>query len=252
MTPDNSNRAEPHADRDLHDDLVAGLGRRLAARCIDTAMLCVLAAGATTVAVLVALFLSILVDPPELIPIGPTDSEKFDNAFRVLSTVLSALLLVPVAALEAWLLRCRSQSLGKDLCGIAVVRCDELCPTPKFGVAALRWVIVHAPGVAVGAALWTAMGSADLPIRIAASMVCGIGACAPVCLTALLDERRRGWHDRAAGTIVVRFDAAMRDRLAASRPVRARRRPFFAELRAATLEQYEADAAARDGLEARD
>lgn len=46
--------------------------------------------------------------------------------------------------------------------------------------------------------------------------------------------------------------AGLGRRLAASRPVRARRRPFFAELRAATLEQYEADSTACDALEALD
>ncbi|MCU0269925.1 MAG: RDD family protein [Acidimicrobiales bacterium] len=89
---------------------------------------------------------------------------------------------------EVVLLALWGRTLGKHVLGVRVARFTD-GERPRWTQALLRVLLVTAAVVAVDAVL---------P---------GLGALAAVgiYLTALRDPMRRGWHDHAGGTVVVRF-----------------------------------------------
>jgi len=89
---------------------------------------------------------------------------------------------------EVVLLALWGRTLGKHLLGLRVARFTD-GERPAWSQALLRVLLVSAAVVAVDAVL---------P---------GLGALAAVgiYLTALRDPLRRGWHDHAGGTVVVRY-----------------------------------------------
>ena len=157
----------------------AGLGRRLAARLLDSALL----AAVTAVAVL---------------PLAPAVTADVQDRLRQARAVsalthrqvqvwlLDGLVLGHLAILLAVLLLAgflldvlptarTGRTLGKRLAGLRVERSDDRRP-PSLGRALLRWLVGQL-------AVLTVVGG----------------------LAVLLDRRRRrGWHDRAARTAVVR------------------------------------------------
>ena len=111
-----------------------------------------------------------------------------------------------VLALAVWVLyepvlvAWRGKTLGKAICGVKVVTITDGQP-PNFGQSLGRWLI----GLCAGCALMLplALVSALIPsgpVAIAAILAMW----APLYLTSFLDsDHRRGWHDKAADTIVI-------------------------------------------------
>ena len=97
-------------------------------------------------------------------------------------TVLLAVVSVLAVGYEVLLTAYRGATPGKRIAGIRVVRLDDGW-TPGYGVAFTRGAILLAPGM--------------VPLFGQLSQLC--------CVTsAIRDERsNRGWHDQAAGTVVV-------------------------------------------------
>ena len=92
----------------------------------------------------------------------------------------------------------RGQTLGKLVCGIRVVRVADGRP-PGLGRASARWAVCAASGLVLSMAAGAATAAAPRSMALAAMFA----AWAPMYLTSLFDgDRRRGWHDRAAGTVV--------------------------------------------------
>ncbi len=122
---------------------------------------------------------------------------------------LGALALIGWVLYEPVMVAWRGQTLGKAICRIRIIRASD-GETPNLGQAAVRWAIPAAAGVATTlvAAMVIAGVKADaarLPVMFA--------AWAPLYLTSFLDDddQRRGWHDKAAHTIVVSVADPVRD-----------------------------------------
>ena len=115
-----------------------------------------------------------------------------------------------VLALIAWVLyepvmvAWRGQTLGKLMTRVKIVRVADGEP-PRLWQAIVRWAIPAAAGVALSlvVALVLAGVQAD-----AMRLLAMFAAWAPLYLTSFMDDDGRGWHDMAAGTIVVSVDAA--------------------------------------------
>ena len=179
----------------------ARLWRRAAARFLDTCAMVVIEAVMIFVAALIA---GIVAHPGFF---SEENSEQF--------MVLWVLLMVP-ASIPAYLFEVGStarfgQTLGKRLADIRVVRWDGEAAAVgdqarlahwRFGA---RWAIPHVPGIvaAVVAGIVALPGVQDAgdfwgPVAGAAVVPWAL-----VYASSLWDKNRRGWHDKAAGTIVV-------------------------------------------------
>lgn len=241
MTSDSADASEPRVSAAIvGSEFAAGLGRRLAARCIDTALRGLLFYVAFA-----------LHDWTYESWFGPGYNNPSPEELLV-----PAVLYVILMVYEPLIIARTGRTLGKLLLGIGVVRLEDVARAPGFARSVMRWAI---PAILGAAILWIASESI-VPLLPAqpdgeggASMLAYVfredfgyladdiwmsllmhatlfGAVAGVplgsgvlCLAGLRCDDRRGWHDRTAGTIVVRLDAAMRDRLAASESIRARR-----------------------------
>ena len=96
----------------------------------------------------------------------------------------------------------RGQTLGKAICRIRIVRTSD-GDKPHLGQAIVRWAIP----VAAGVTMMIVAGMAVSGVRADETRFLVLfAAWAPMYLTSFLDNdgRRRGWHDKAARTIVVR------------------------------------------------
>jgi uncharacterized RDD family membrane protein YckC len=82
---------------------------------------------------------------------------------------------------EVTLVALKGQTVGKMVVGIRVARADN-GGLPGWGPAAIRWA---------------------LPSILAFIPMIGWLACLLVYLSFLWDDRRQGWHDKAAATVVV-------------------------------------------------
>ena len=177
----------------------AGFWKRAAARAID-ACLSVLFAVLLTV---VAAFTAVFVAQPNLF-----GEENWDSYYSLL-----ALLMVPglvlVARYEVAATARRGRTPGKKNLGIRVVHCgdphgsfrDWEYPEPLYSL--IRWAIPHNAGVfaalVAGAVVVPRIGG--FGVLVGAGV--GLAAWTVVYLSALLDKDGRGWHDKAAGTVVV-------------------------------------------------
>ncbi len=181
----------------------AGFWKRAAARAVDAFLSVLLAALLTIVATLIAA----AVAQPDLV----FGNENWDSFYQllVLLLVLASILVIryEVAATTR-----RGRTVGKKSMGIRVVHCDDRhgsssdssdweYPEPLYSL--FRWAIPH--GAAAFAAL--VAGVAAVPriggfgVLLGAGL--GLAAWTVVYLSSLLDENGRGWHDKAAGTVVV-------------------------------------------------
>lgn len=187
----------------------AGLRSRAAARAIDAVVPCAVAAGAVALLIVVTLVVSVLSDPPQLVPIGPTDSRAFNDIFGGPIPVLSFLVLVAAALrYEPLRLLAGRQTFGKQKRGLAVVNgrgggIEELSRAACW----VRWVVPHGAlvaaggvGAVVGGLLWDGW-------RLVIGVGAGVAAWTAVYGSALLDSGGRGWHDKAAGTVVIAVPA---------------------------------------------
>ena len=114
---------------------------------------------------------------------------------------LGALALIGWVLYEPVTVAWRGQTLGKAICRIRIIRTSD-GETPNLAQAAVRWAIPAAAGVATTliAAMVITGVEAD-----AVRLLVMFAAWAPLYLTSFLDDddQRRGWHDKAARTIVV-------------------------------------------------
>ena len=130
---------------------------------------------------------------------------------RTLDSLLVLFLLVAltaVAGYEVMAVSRRGQTLGKNIAGIRV-QCDDQAALagdlqpPDFRQCAGRWAISHGIGVlvAIVAALVAVPRIKDYGGYV--GVAAGVAVWAAVYASSLLDKNGRGWHDKAAGTIVV-------------------------------------------------
>ncbi len=176
----------------------AGAKRRAAARAIDAAVTVVLAFVVMMAAGMLAVAVSLSVDGW---------SGDRDTFWLVLFMVPA---LVPVAGSEVIAIARRGQTLGKKAMGLRVVVWDEDAAAPAGGAGGLgaacsieRWAVPHGAGVLTG----VVAGAATAPMIGGYGVLVGadmwLVVSAVICLSALGDPHRRGWHDKAAGTVVV-------------------------------------------------
>ena len=178
----------------------APLWRRAAARLVDTCVMAVIEA----VMIFVTFIVSALATGQDML------SDENLEAFYVLWLVLLVPASIPVYLYEVGATARSGQTFGKRLGEICVVPWDGEAATVsdrdrlEHWRYAARWAIPHAAGVvaAVVAAIVV------LPSQDAGDFwgtVAGAAAVpwALVYASSLWDRNRRGWHDKAAGTIVV-------------------------------------------------
>ena len=129
---------------------------------------------------------------------------------------LGALALIGWVLYEPVMVAWRGQTLGKVICRIRIIRTSD-GETPNLGQAIVRWAIPAAAGVAM--TFVAAMVLADVQADTEQRFLVLFAAWAPLYLTSFLDngDQRRGWHDKAARTIVVRVADPVR-RTAANGP----------------------------------
>ena len=172
--------------------------RRAAARAVDALVTAVLASLLMVASGCTALL------------IGVSSEDGFDQAGDItgLFILFSLLALIPLARYEVAYTARRGQTFGKGLAGIQVVRCDDQgaltsdLECPGFRCSVERWVVPHGAGLFVG----VVAGVVAERIWYFGELV-GIGAglavWTVVYMSSLWDKHGRGWHDKAAGTIVV-------------------------------------------------
>ncbi len=150
---------------------LAGAGRRLGARILDAVIM--------LVAVLILFAVGIAA------ALG-VDSEDWteENSAAVTGTFIGfALLAVAIGILyEVTLIATRGQTLGKMAARIKVVRADNGL-APGWGKSIVRWII---------------------PAVLGFIPVVGWILSLLVYVSLLWDKVRQGWHDKAAGTLVVK------------------------------------------------
>ena len=185
-------------DIEIRQVVLAGLVRRAAARLIDVLcmlMLCALSWLAAGIA------LAILVVVGQIDPVFGTEGASL-AVFLAVSMVVLA--VVSVYRYEAVATARRGQTFGKQAFSIAVVsypyRGEQGFSRRR---SRTRWTVPHGAFIVAGAA-----GMASVAVLGAWGLVVGAGAAAAgwtaVYASALLDDDRRGWHDKRAGTAVVR------------------------------------------------
>ena len=155
---------------------------RFGARLIDTIILSALA---------FVLLLVLHYTDVKPIPIDDLDnSDAYETYVESLDEVFVALIAI-TAFYEIALTATRGQTLGKMATRIAVVRADDLSTAnwgrpPSWGKSFMRWVLPTVLGLpsiwvpVIGYILW---------------LLCY--------LSLTWDRERQGWHDKAAGTLVV-------------------------------------------------
>ena len=170
----------------------ASVWRRAAARVVDGLMMASI--GCVTMVVVWALPVAIL--------------RSLDS---VLATLVLLLLLgsAVAACYEVVPTARRGQTFGKAGMGIQVVRCDEQgapigdMQPPDLRQCVERWVMPHGIGTLVAIVLLPVI----IPKMGSYGLLVGAGAAAAAWLLAYapspFDKNRRGWHDKAARTMVV-------------------------------------------------
>lgn len=180
----------------------AGIARRAVARAIDTFVLLVLALGLMYLCGGVALV--VLVVGSDTDPLFGESGGSFEALWVFLAVPALWLAALP----EVRGVARSGRTLGMRRMQIKVVAVDaQVCgrePTePSARSSRVRFVVPHGCGLLAAAVcapvcIWTFGGAGAL---IAAGV--GVTVLSAVYMSSLIDERRRGWHDRAAGTMVV-------------------------------------------------
>ena len=192
----------------------AGLWSRAAARAIDE--LCMLGLCALA-------WLAVAIPFAILVVAGQMDPFAGEGAFAALLAVsIVGLALVLVYRYEVVSTVRSGQTLGKRLSGICVVRSPDLerdiVEPSRPGASMMRWALPHVVGLVAafaGAAAGVgALGDVGLLVGVGT----GLAVWMLVYVSALFGKDRRGWHDKAAGTIVVQATDEVLERLAAHVP----------------------------------
>ena len=180
---------------------LAGAKRRAAARAIDAAVTAVLA----FVAVMVAGFAAALVS---LSMHGFSGGD--DETLYGWLILFSLLALVPVARYEVAATARRGQTFGKRCMGLRVVVWDEKIAAPAGDAESVdarrsieRWAVPHLPGVVVGVLAGVVSGPRFGGWAVLVGADAGLAVWMLVYASSLWDPNGRGWHDKAAGTVVV-------------------------------------------------
>ena len=175
----------------------AGFWRRAAARAIDM----LTTAGIAIAWMMVATVIAALM----------TAGSFWDDLgpFYTVFGLLCVPMLVVVARYEAAYVARRGQTFGKGLAGIRVVcwdaeqgsASDPLRPPDLFG-SVVRWAIPHGSGLLVGvvASMVALPRIKDFGGYVGAGA--GVAMWALVYASSLFDKNGRGWHDKAAGTVI--------------------------------------------------
>ena len=126
------------------------------------------------------------------------------NALWILFILLA---LIPVARYEVTPISKRGQTLGKNIAGIRV-QCNDRAPTgdsqpPDFRQSVERWVVPHGAGLLVGVVATLVAVPTIKDYGGYVGVGAGAAVWAAVYASSLFDKNGRGWHDKAAGTIVV-------------------------------------------------
>ena len=170
----------------------AWLARRLAARLIDGAVL----------AIPTLLWLFVV---SWLVLAAAWNSDASFGGFGGLLLLVVAA-YVPAVVYEVALTARSGQTLGKDALGIMVVRRDD-GQLPHARESFVRWLVLAVSGI-VGvtalAALPRIQGEGDSWWGLAWLLAGWLVPVLLVCASSLWHSDRRGWHDKAAGTVVVK------------------------------------------------
>lgn len=182
---------------------LAGFWKRAAARAIDTLTMIGLAALTSVVGVVAMVAVLTLA----LALLGAELGWAAIGAVGWTTIVFAC--LVAAVRYEVVSTARRGETLGKRCVGIRVIAWNHRTAVPNNqpclpGRASFeRWAIPHGAGVLVA----LVVGVATFPpigwfgVLVGAGV--GLAAWTVVYLSALLDKNGRGWHDKAAGTIVV-------------------------------------------------
>ena len=179
----------------------AGPKRRAAARAIDAVITIVLAVAAVMVAGFTAAFVTLYMHG-----FGGSDDTLY--GWLILFSLLA---LIPVALYEVAATARRGQTLGKKGMGLRVVGWDEKTAAPVGDTEGLsarcsieRWAVPHGAGLLAG----VVAGAVAAPKIGAYGLLVGadtwLVVSTVIYLSALGDPHGRGWHDKAAGTVVVK------------------------------------------------
>ncbi len=201
----------------------APLWRRAAARMLDTCVMAVIEAVMIFVTFMISAFIA-----------GGVLNDEHLVEFGLLWLVLLVLASIPVYRFEVGATARSGQTWAKGLAEVQVVRWDGEAPvigeegSVERRRCRLRFAIPHVAGV-VAAVIAVVAAIVVLPSEDAGNAgnagnfwgtVAGAFAVpwALVYASSLLDKNRRGWHDKAAGTIVVRATDDVLGRLATTEP----------------------------------
>lgn len=154
---------------------LAGAGARLGARIIDIVIMTVVMIVLFIVGV-VALF-------------GATSDSATDDEETIGYAISLFIVLAVLVGLlyEVVMIAIRGQTLGKMMTSVKVVRADNGL-VPGWGKSIVRWIIPTIAG------------------SILAFLIPGIGGLLSLLIyvSLLWDSARQGWHDKAAGTLVIK------------------------------------------------
>ena len=130
------------------------------------------------------------------------------DAAAALFVLLVIAALVLVVLYEVHLTARRGSAVGKNIIDVVVIRWSAdndaatRQPFPSYGQSLIRWLVPHSVLFAGLTVLW--QWSVFDPDRVTPLIIfIGPVGWVLIYLTSLLDKDGRGWHDKAAGTVVV-------------------------------------------------
>ena len=186
---------EPQPETEVYE--IAGFTDRVFARAVD--------------GFLMSCILLVTSIPVAFVGLWLTFTSDIDDA-AALFVLLEIALLVLGALYEVALTARRGSAVGKKIAEISVIRWSafndaaSLQPFPSYGQSLVRWLVPHGVLFAgAGTSVWM-WHLADLLSADLNPLFWFIGPVGWVLiyLTSLLDKDGRGWHDKIAGTVVVK------------------------------------------------
>ena len=187
------------SEQDAHEP--ASVWRRAGARAIDVAVTAGLAFLLTTAAGCTALVIGVATQSG----FGDDQTGTIDAWFILFSLAT----LIPLARYEVVSTSRRGQTFGKRIAGIQVVQCDDQSapaadvPPPDLRHSLERWVVPHGAGLLAGVVAGVVAAQKIGYYGVLVGAGAWLAVSTVVYLSSLFDKNGRGWHDKAAGTIVV-------------------------------------------------
>ena len=132
------------------------------------------------------------------------------DAAAVLFLLAWVAVMLPVVLYEVHPTARRGSAVGKKIAEISVIRWSAFndaatCqPFPSYGQSLIRWLVPHSVLFAGVVVEWLWSASHDSDTGIPLFYCTGLAGWVLLYLTSLLDKDGRGWHDKAAGTVVVK------------------------------------------------